>query len=396
MAILYISMFASLILGITVSVLNTKLLGPDNFGDYKFIQLLWGVSSVFITFGYFTTGGNLLAERKVESGGLVSALLIIAVIISVIGFLLLWLLSPAIGMIFREDLGEIVQQYAWLIVAFPIQLCLKDAFRGMNDIVNLSLINVLPHVLYITGILWQSDNSSIDVPTAIMLYATSVGAACAMVIARTRLSATSIRQDIGLILKQNRGLGFNIYIAVLVTTLTTQFSQFSIAYFYNTRALGEFALALTLTMPLTLISSAIATTFFKQFASSKNISKKVILSALVFSSGMLIVFLLVIEKVILLLYSEAFSATVTLAYICAIGAVIRGLGEIVNKFLLANRITVELRKNAIQLGTISIFGYVILVMNWGTMGAAITKLIVDILFFISMCVFYIKAVKQSV
>ena len=84
-----------------------------------------------------------------------------------------------------------------------------------------------------------------------------------------------------------------------------------------------------------------------------------------------------------------------MAYICAIGAVIRGLGDIVNKFLLANRITVELRKNAIQLGIISVFGYVVLVMNWGAMGAAITKLIVDILFFLSMCIFYMKAVKQS-
>ena len=53
--VLYLSLVVSLALGIAVSVINTRLLGADAFGEFKFLQTIWTLGVTCVTFGLFAT-----------------------------------------------------------------------------------------------------------------------------------------------------------------------------------------------------------------------------------------------------------------------------------------------------------------------------------------------------
>ena len=390
--VLYLSLVASLVLGIIVSVINTRQLSPQAFGDFKFLQTVWTLGVAFITFGLFTTGGNLLAARGTPESerSLMGSLLTIAGIISLLFIVAMALASFPVGQIYGQELGGKMRLFSALVFVFPLQVYLQEVLRGTNNITSLSLLNALPQLLYIPLALGASRFTEFSLDTALLLYLLSLLVTAMVLIIRARPSFGHLRQGIQEVMVNNRAIGMHVYVAILVTTVTTQLSQFSLAYFFDTRLVGIFSLALTITMPLTMIPNAISTTFFKQFASLDRIPRKVIVGAMTISFATLLVFLVVIKELILFLYTDKFIDVVPLAYICAVGAVLHGLGDVYNRYLLVHGKTRALRVNAVQLGFISVMGYVFLVAWWGVSGAALTKLLVDAVYLATMLLYYKK------
>ncbi len=389
-AVLYFSLIASLVLGIASSVITTRLLGPQAFGDFKFIQTIWSTGMLFVTFGLSTTGGNLLAAQELPGSerSLMGSLLVLACGVSLFFCLLMALSSFPIGHVYGQGLGDKIRLFSALVFVFPLQIFLQEALRGTNDITTLALLNALPQLIFIFSAIGVSHWVGFSLNAALLLSVFGLAVTIIVAIIRARPSFGYIMKGIKEVLRNNRGIGFNIYIAVLITTITAQLSQFSLAYFFDTRMVGMFALALTITMPLTMIPNAISTTFFKHFASLDRIPRKVILATYAISGVTLLVFIGVIREIILLLYSEKFIEMVPLAYVCAVGAVLHGIADVYNRYLLAHGKTRVLRTNAIILGAISVAGYVFIVAWLGAIGAAITKLMVDLAYFISMLLYY--------
>jgi O-antigen/teichoic acid export membrane protein len=394
---LYVSLVLSLVLGIAVSVINTRFLDPKAFGDFKFLQTIWTVGVLFVTFGFFTTGGNLLAQKQTGEAekSLIGSLLVMAAGISLIFTLLMLIASFPIGWMYETRLADKIRMYAVLLFVFPLQIYLQEVLRGSNDIHNLALLNVLPQLIYIPAALLVNHFYGYSLDMALLLYLLGMALTVLAIIVRTNPEFTQIRHDISVILNNNREIGSHIYIATLVTTPISYLGQFTLAYFWDTRLVGEFALALTITIPLALIPNTIATTFFKHFASVDRIPRKIIVAATVLSLTTLLGYLIVIKPLILLLYTEKFTQVVPLAYICAIGYVARGMGDLFNRYLLSNGQTSVLRTNALHLGIISIIGYVLFVIWWDVTGAAITKLVVDIIYLLSMTTYYVNRASKN-
>lgn len=396
--VLYAALVISLVLGIAVSVINTRLLGPKAFGDFKLLQTVWTVGVLFFTFGLLTTGGNLLAEKKSRDAEkpLLGSLLVISAIISLIFIVMMIGASFPLGNLYGEEFGQKVRLYAGLLFVFPFQIYLQEALRGTNDIHSLAFLNALPQFAYIPAALAVNYVYGFSLDLAILLYLLSIALTVLIIVVWTKPNFSRIGDGVREVLGKNLAVGSHIYIASLVTTTTAYLGQFTLGYFQDTRMVGEFALALTITMPLTMIPNAIATTFFKHFASVDRIPTKVIVAAAGLSVVTLAGFLLVIKAVILFLYTERFADVVPLAYVCAVGSVIHGMGDVFNRYLLAHGKTSMLRSNAVHLGVISTLGYVFLVAWNGAMGAAFTKLVVAMVYLITMLIYYKRLRNNNV
>lgn len=390
--VLYISLLASLVLGITVSVINTRLLGPQAFGNFKFLQTIWTVGVAFVTFGFFSTGGTLLARHtsRASERNLMGSLLVIACGIAVFFTVVMAVASIPLGYVYGEEIGGKMRLFSVFVFVFPLQVYLQEVLRGANDITNLALFNALPQLLYIPAALAVNRLTGFSLDAALLLYLLGMAVTTVIIVIRSHPGFGSVGPGIREVFGSNRALGLHVYVAVLVTTASTQLSQFSLAYFCDTRLVGIFSLAVTITMPLTMIPNAIATTFFKQFASQDHMPVKVIWTTWGISLATLLGFLAVIKMVILRLYTVQFLEVVPLAYICAIGAILHGVGDVYNRYLLSRGITRILRTNAFQLAVISVVGYLLLVAWLGINGAAITKLLVDIVYLATMVLYYEK------
>lgn len=390
--VLYASLVASLVLGIAVSVINTRLLGPHDFGNFKFLQTIWTVGVAFVTFGLFTTGGNLLAKRStlLSERSLMGSLLVIACAVSLLFTLAMAVVSFPLGQMYGQELGSKMRLFSALVFVFPLQIYLQEVLRGTNDITSLALFNALPQVLYIPAALGITRLTSFSLDIALLLYLLGMMVTAFAIIIRARPTFGCLQHGIQEVFAGNRAIGLHIYVAVLLTTASTQLSQFSLAYFCDTRLVGIFSLAVTITMPLTMIPNAISTTFFKQFASQSQMPTKVIWATWAISLTTLLVFLAVIRRIILRLYTEQFIEVVPLAYLCAFGAILHGVGDVYNRYLLAHGRTSSLRTSAMQLALISVGGYIFLVAWWGVTGAAITKIMVDAMYLGTMLLYYEK------
>jgi O-antigen/teichoic acid export membrane protein len=384
--VLYLSLVASLLLGILVSVINTRMLGAQAFGDFKFLQSIWAIGVTFVTFGVFATGGNLLAKctSPEKEKSLIGSLLIIACFVALFFTLIMAVAVMPIGYLYGQELAEKIRLFLVLMFVFPMQLYLQETLRGINAINSLALLNSLPQFLYILAAVTANKYYDFSLDIAIFIYLSSIAATVCLITISARPRFKKIRNGISVVMNNNRSIGLNVYLAVLVTTVASQISQFSLAYFFDTRLVGVFSLAITITMPLTMIPNAIATTFFKQFASLNKIPNKVIAATLAISGITLICFVAIIKEVIVFLYSTEFIDTVRLAYVCAAGAIFHGVGDVYNRFLLSHGFTRVLRNNAIQLGLLSVIGYVFLVVKFDVIGAAITKLMVDVFYMAAM------------
>ena len=395
---LYGSMVFGILISIGVSVVNTRLLGPQQYGDLKFLQNLFALIVTFLTLGIFISGSRILAQRKNENINyqLIGALLIFAAAISIVLIIVLFIFSFFEERLFQNELGRIIRIFSPLLFVFPFNLCLEKIMQGDNKIYELSIFRVGPSVLYILIAIPFNYFVSLSLTSALAIQFLSFALIILIMIISFKPKFKNLKKNVSNIWQQNKTYGFQVYIGVLAGVASAKLGGLSIGYFIDNTNVGYFSLALALTMPLRMIPSAVGTTFFKDFANRNSIPEKATVFTLILSIIALFFFVMLIKKVILLLYSSEYIAVVPLAYIVSIGSIFHGIGDYINRFLGAHGKGKELRNGALAVGVSNILGYIVLVHIFGTKGAAATTMISGLIYCYMMYFFYMKYRKLQI
>ena len=396
-ASLYTSMLLGIVIGIAVSVINTRLLGPQQYGDLKFLESLFSFAVIFLTFGLFASGSRLLAQRKNKAirDQLIGNLLILATFISIILIVGLFIFSFFEERLFHNELGPVIRLLSPLLFVFPFELCLGKIMEGDNRIYELSAFRLGPGVLYVLAALSFNYFVTLSLISALAIQLGALATIILTMIIRFKPRFANIKRNTLTIWEQNKKYGFQVYIGILAGVATAHLGGLSIGYFIDNTNVGFFSLAVATTWPLTMIPTAVGTTFFKDFANINYIPQKATVATLVLSICALLLFTLVIKKVVLLLYSEEYSAVVPLAYIVSIGCIFHGFGDYINKFLGAHGKGKQLRNSAIAVGISNVAGYIVLVYAFGVKGAAITVSMSGLVYFGMLYFFYCKFKKGT-
>jgi len=393
---LYISMVFSIVIGIVVSVINTRLLGPKQYGDLKFLQNLFSFVVTFLTLGIFVSGSRILAQRKNEKikNQLIGNLLILAAAVSTVLIIGVFIFSYFEEQLFQNELGRIIRIFSPLLFVFPFQLCLENIMQGDNKIYELSIFRVGPSMLYIFVAISFNYFVPLSLTSALAIQLITLTLIILIMIISFKPRVYNLKKNIAIIWKENKTYGLQVYFGILAGVASAKLAGLSIGYFIDNTNVGFFSLALGVTMPLTMIPNAVGTTFFKNFANRNSIPKKATAFTLILSISALLVFFVLIKKVVLLLYSSEYEAVVPLAYIVSAGCMFHGFGDFINRFLGAHGKGKELRNGAFAVGISNILGYTVLVYILGIKGAAITKLFSGLIYCYMMYFFYIKFRKK--
>jgi len=395
---LYGSMVVGILIGIGVSVVNTRLLGPQQYGDLKFLQNLFAFVVTFLTLGVFVSGSRILAQRKNENikHQLIGTLLIFAAAISIVLIIVLFIFSFFEEKLFQNELGQAIRIFSPLLFVFPFNLCLENIMQGDNKIYELSIFRVGPKVLYILVAISFNYFVSLSLTSALAIQFLTFAFIILIMAISFKPKFNNLKKNISIIWQQNKTYGFQVYIGMLVGVASAKLGGLSIGYFIDNTNVGFFSLAITVTMPLRMIPTAVGTTFFKDFANRNSIPEKATLFTLILSISALFFFVMLIKKIILLLYSSEYIAVVPLAYIVSIGSIFHGIGDYINRFLGAHGKGKELRNGAFAVGVSNILGYIVLVHIFGTKGAAITMMISGLIYCYMMYFFYMKYRKLQI
>jgi O-antigen/teichoic acid export membrane protein len=396
-SVLYISLSIGVLVGIGVSVLNTRLLGPEQYGDFKFLQSLFNFAVTFVTLGIFYSGGRLIAIEKEKSGQrqLIGGISLLAIGMSIVLFVLFFIFSYFEESIFDNELGWYLRILSPFLFIFPFQLGLDNILQGSNRIYQLSAFRLGPKVLYLVGILIYSYFFPFNLDHALIFHFSAFGAIIIMSFLSLKPHFTDLSGTIRRIFIENRTYGFQVYIGAITGLASAQLAGLAIGYFIDNTNVGFFALAITASQPLAMIPNSIGTTFFRDFTSMERIPPRVFWTTILVSVLSLAAFLLIIKQLVIFLYTEEYLAVVPLAYFVSIGSMLHGLGDFFNRFLAAHGKGKELRNSNIIIGVCNVLGYVLLTWLIGIQGAAITKLLAGIVYVLIMTWYYLRLRRNA-
>jgi O-antigen/teichoic acid export membrane protein len=395
---LLLSRAGALAVGLGISVINTRLLGPQQFGDLKFLQTLFLVTTTALTLGIFSSSCRLVSQNSNEAikGRIVGATFVLTLCISGALSSLCFFFSFFEETFFQNELGPIIRLFSPLLFVFPFKFCLENIMQGDNRIYDLSIFQLAPRIAYLLAIGLAAYCFSVDLHTALTIDLMCTTLLIVPYVISSKPQFRNITSALALIWRENRSYGFPIYTGILANVVTAHLGAMTIAYFVDNVSLGYYSLALTLAMPLAMIPSAVGTTLFKQFANSERIPGRATRMTVILTLAALIVYLLVIKQVFLILYSPAYLPAVAIARFIAVGSCLHGLGDYFNRYLGAQGKGKELRNTAFVQGSWNILGFTALVSAYGVKGAAIAKCTSGLIYLVTIYSYHRRAMPSRV
>ncbi len=396
--VLYISTLAGVLVGMLVSILNTRNLAPSEYGDVRYVNNIIQMLSGIFLFGYFVTGSRLLAIAKDKE----EAAQIKGGLITILGLTVALMMAcmVACGLIHHYVLHR---DFAWLFYTV-IPVCgsvlllnyMNTSAQGDNSIYSIAAARLLPSACYlgIAYFIYKQFGASnwlmLVLQNGIALIILSV------IIWYNKPSFKNLKQTFKALRQENKSYGLQVYYGSLANVSVQYIAGITLGMFaLDNTNVGFYSLALTVTGPLALLPSIIGTTYFKRFAHENCISHKVLISTFSMSLLSLTGFVILVYPVIRILYDDRYADVALFASVLSVGFTFHGLGDVFNRFLGAHGQGKPLRNGAFISGAIALIGFTIGVYYFGIWGAIVTKIVASLAYFASMIMFYLTYTKRA-
>ena len=365
-SVLYISSLLGILLGVLTSVINTRNLVPELYGNYRYVQNIISFVSSILLVGFFTSGSRLLALSKDEAysrriRGAMCTILGITNIILMIVMAVLYVLSIGKG---NSDLTSVY------LVSIP--LCgnmlfinyINTTAQGDNQINRIALARFLPSLLYCIAafLIYRYIGASSSLMLA--LFNGSAIIVLGSIIISTKPSFKNVKESFRILNEENKKYGFNVYLGSLMGVSTQYIAGIALGQISATNAEVGFYNK--------VLKGSIAAT---------------ILSFILFSFS--------IKYIVGFLYDESYSSVSVYSIYLAAAACVNGLGDLFNRFLGAHGQGRQIRNGAFACGVVVLLGCFTLIPIWGIYGAIATRVLSATTYFICMVLFYLVYIKKN-
>ena len=391
-SVLYISTLTGVLVGMLVSILNTRNLSPVEYGDVQYVNnIIQMLSGVFL-FGYFITGSRLLAlaKNKEEASRIKGGL----VVILALTVLLMMVCMVVCGLIHHYVLHR---DFAWLFYV-TIPACgsvlllnyMNTSAQGDNSIYSIAAARLLPSAFYLVIAYLIYTHFGATSWLMLLLQNGIAMLVLSAIIWYNKPSFKNLRHTFKALREENKTYGLQVYYGSLASVSVQYIAGITLGMFATNNAnVGFYTLALTVTSPLAMLPSIIGTTYFKSFAHDNSISRKVMTNTFLMSTISLVGFIILIYPVVGFLYDERYSDVAFYACFLSIGFTFHGLGDMFNRFLGAHGKGTYLRNGAFISGVIALVGYTAGVYYFDIWGAIVTKISSSLAYFVSMVLYYV-------
>lgn len=391
--ILYISTIGGVLLGVLSSVINTKFLDPINYGDVRYVQNIINLFSCIFLLGFFVSGSRLLAisKSKAEASG-IKGVMVIFLFRTIIALMLMVLLTYFYHTIFRKNTNALLFLVSIPVCAQPLMLnYINTTAQGDNQIGRIAYARLFPPFLYVVTAYFVY--TSIKVSSTLMILL-QWGIACIIfiaIIASTHPDFKSYKKYKELLIQENKQYGIHLYLGSLAMVATQYLPGITLGMFNQDNVnVAFYTLALTISMPLSMLPSIVGTSYFKKFAVVRHIDKNIFISTISITLLSLIFFILIIQEIVSFLYPASYSLVGTYASLLAISRCLHGIGDMINRFLGAHGLGKEIRNASFATGICMVSGSLFAVYLYNIWGAICTNIISAITYLIVLIYYYKK------
>ncbi|HMO60622.1 MAG TPA: oligosaccharide flippase family protein [Ferruginibacter sp.] len=391
--LLYIATLVSVGLSFFGSVLNSKMLSKELFGDLKYAQNYLMMVSYLINFGLYNSAGRLIAatdnkERiSIFKGYMLmcslAGLIIILITTLVLGTFWPQMISPSLFVLMLSMFP--------LFIVHPLMFYLESVFQSEKRMIAFSMYRILPPLLYILSLYLFRPLIEGSLFYAMLLYYVTYLAVFAYYVIADKKIFKRKSPELTELIEQNKSYGVHLYYGSLWNVGATYLLPILIGLFnINNEEVGPFTLASSFIMPFSLLPAVLGTAYFKEFMTIDTIPAAAFKKVLLASFGLIAVTWLTIDYVIDIFLGEKYASIGFLVKFGAFAALLQGLGDFVNKFLSAKGRSPYIKKVAVAVGTIQLIASLFLIKWLSSTGAMLAKTIGSAAYFGCLYYYYRK------
>ena len=389
-------------LGLLTSIVVTRYLGAQLYGDYKFINSIFNIAIIICNFGFFHAGNRalVLSDDKKKSREYYGVILIFTVVLAVIMCAGLFLYSMLDENIESKNVLKPFLCVLPLGIVYLISHCYETLLQADNQIKLLSIVRLIPKIGYLCAscfacycLLGAEMNRLLVI---FYVYLLTQLVVYVYVIVKLRPSFQNIKIRSEELFGYYKSYGFDIYIGSLFAVGFASLTDILISYFsVDNTGVGFYSLAVTFATPLLMVPSTMATTYYKAFASQKSISNNIIVVTVILSVAAMMCLWLVVPPFIKYFYGNEFLPVIELNYLVCFGILLHGMADFFNRFLGAHGKGKLLRNSSFIVGIATLGINIILIPKFGAMGAAYTKILSGLVYLLVMLFCYHRVVKVN-
>jgi len=395
---LYGATITSMVLGVLISAFNARILGPEGFGNLRFILFSVGLLVTVSSLGLYVSSQRLIAieEDVYRQRQIVGASGVLVLVISFVLGLLTVVIAGFIKNTEKSNIYDVLIVIAPIVWAYPLQSYLENILQAGNYIKWLAMFRFVPQLLYLIVVYLLKYYAGQDITLVLVLVLQSLMLGCSgiIIILMLRPKFNGLNIFIKKIYKETRMYGVYVYTASIVSVGAGQLGPIVLGFTTDTKSVGFLALAMVVTSPLTLVASSIGTVYYKGFAKMRWIPRGLMYRLAFAVLLMLLVFEIAVQPIIMMLYQESYLPVVDIARVVAIGAAAHGIGDFFNRYLGANGHGKMIRNGALIVGVLLVLGYAGATAAFGIWGAAITIVIADVVYALVMIYGYKKVIRE--
>lgn len=400
--LLYAANLAGVPLALVTSIVFTRFLGPQGYGNFAFLDSIFDFGKTIFTLGFFYAGSRAIVlsshpQRVREYYG--STLLILAML-----FLIMSLFFAGYGL-FDPNLSDkgltnfflMLIPFGWVFMLIPF---FDTILKADNRINTLAATRFLPKVVLFAGaicvyyFLAGYDGNRLAVIWSIYLMAFII--VFILVLSRLRLSLANKRQRMAEIWRQNKSFGLHIYMGGLFYAGSLSLTGIMLSYYsYDNTGVGFLALAVAISRPLELIPSAVATAYFRDFASQSALDKRLIRITILLCLGGLVAAWVLVGPFIRYFYSDEFTPVIMLVLPISVAMVLHGLSGLLNRFLEARGKGKSIRNTYVVTGISLVAANALLIPIYGATGASFAMLFSGVIYISVMIFYYLRRGPQQ-
>lgn len=385
-----VNLFA-LPLTLITSILLARYLGPEKYGNYKFIINICSLLAVIVNIGLFQSASRALLLNNEEKKGreIYGATFFLTLFLSLI--MSITLVIIALFYNDSETKSGLITILPFAFVFLFIRIT-EVMLRADNKIKLLSQFKIASPLLYLLAIvLLFFLIKTYNVNQVIFGYVISQIVCVIYLVSRLKVSFSSLKSHVHELWSLNISYGFHVYIGSLFSIGISYLNPVLVGLFSsNNTGVGFYSIAIAITSPLAMIPVTVATVFYRDFTNKDNIPQKVLWTTIGLSSAALLLLCVIVKPFVNIFYGNEYDMVVPLTLIASIGTLLYGFGDFYNHFFSANGKGKLIRNTSIIVGTGTLLTNLLLVPNHGAYGAAFAKVMGGLIYFSTMLFFYFK------
>jgi O-antigen/teichoic acid export membrane protein len=381
-----------MLLSFALTALMTRGLDLAAYGAFRYATTFLAMGVTVLHFGWPFSAARLLAlERQRSSQEEIVGTCAIAMMVSTAVGTVATVAIFFAAKVLAYDLPVILIYVAPFFYVTLGQYMIANSCQGLNRISLLSFQQIFPYLLLLPATAVQMFVfGSYSYHAALITYLAAFTIVIALGFRDLGVRFSRVREWFTVITAENRRTGFPIYIGGLFGVASAQIVAMWVAEFVSLSRYGQYALALAVSAPVSVLVSSIGTVTFRSSSNSESLSAKVLLASLGFSVLLGAGFFIGTEALLVTAFGDQYWPSVQMAQAMALGGLMIGWGDIFQRFLGAHGQGKMLRSAAMLTGSVGIGSAALLVPRWNEYGAIASSILAAATYLGSMLTLYVR------